>query len=125
MFDRISKMIFVIGIVMLIIGSCLAGWNEARIININRREIKVREAEEYWEGTSVTTRYRKMKEEVEELKEEIINLKQLNEIAGIDLMVERGAKDHAKNLVEILSYQISYLEELAKVNGIEYVPLEY
>ncbi len=110
---------------MLIVGSCLTGWNEARLININQRELKVNETAEYWEGSNVSTRYKKMKKEVEELEEEIMNLKQLNEIAGIDLMVERGAKRHAKNLVELLSYHIDYLENLAKVNGIEYIPLEY
>lgn len=104
-------------------GVWLTVWNNNRISNIELREKKVIQEEDYWSTSMVMFRYNSMKLQVANLKEKLEEKEtDYNEILGV-LLVEEISGEYREDLITKLANYIEFMQNLCDANDLIYPDL--
>lgn len=120
MFKRLTKLIFILGIIFLIIGIWLTIWNNIRSENIDLRNNEVLKAEEEYSKSNIKFRYDTMKLSVKDLEEKLSKEEKKNNEILQELLVKKAVIKHAEDLINVMTVYIDFMQELCDANGLIY-----
>ena len=123
MFKRLTKLIFILSIIFLVIGIWLTAWNNARSEKIDLRNKEVLKAEEEYSKSNIKFRYDTMKLSVKDLEEKLEKEEKKNNEILQELLVEQAVRKHAENMISVMTSYIDFMQQLCDVNGLIYPSL--
>ena len=119
MFKRITMLIFIIGIIFLIIGIWLTGWNNSRTGKLDLREKAVATSEDYWNNSMVMFRYNTMKLQIVNLESQLED----RDILMQELLIEKLSRKYSEDLIVVLADYIKFMQSLCDANNLIYPAL--